>query len=243
MPVYNGEITIEESVQSGLNQTYTNFELLIVDDASIDHTADVVRNLSSIDNRIKYTRNSQNLGVAITRNKAIQLAKGELIAFLDADDLWVTQKLEKQVSLFMENPRLAMTYSGYELIDKSSNSQKRMFLPPTTLTYGDLLKNNTIGCLTVVIKKKVISDLGFKQIGHEDYNLWLDILKKEGRIFGMSEVLAKYRLHTSLSSNKFKAAKWRWIIYREHQQLGLLKSLYYFSHYAISSFTKYKVID
>lgn len=231
MPAYNAK-NIEESIESVLMQSYKNFELLIVDDCSSDDTIERIRIFN--DDRISVTTLKKNGGVANARNVAIEKSTGEFIAFLDADDLWHPEKLKTQIN-FMLNDGVDFSYTDFisfevknrkKIVGKKRRTKERE-------TFQSLLKRNGIGCLTVVISSKILKKYRMKQVGHEDYVLWLDILVQEGiTAFNVGEVLAEYRVDSnSLSGNKIKAGKWQWNIYRDVYSYGLIKSLYYFAHY------------
>lgn len=243
MPAFNAAAYIEQSIKSVLSQSYGSFELIVIDDASVDNTLEIATALSLTDNRIKVFHNETNKGVAFSRNYGIELSKGELIAFLDSDDLWLKDKLSIQVQMKKNNPEVPLLYSAYELIDSSSKRLKKAVLPSTKIKYDDLLKSNDIGCLTVVVDRSVLDSERFEKIGHEDFNLWLKLLAKGQAAIGTNDILAQYRVHKSLSSNKRKAALWRWNIYFKEQKLGLVRSAYYFIHYALNSFQKYTALE
>ncbi len=240
MPLYNCEKYIAETINSVLSQTYSNWELLIVDDCSTDTSVEIVKEFAQKDTRIKLCEFTQNSGVANARNKAIEKAKGRYIAFLDSDDIWLPKKLAKQIA-FMQKTNTELSYTAYTVIDEQSN-EKGKFIPPKILTYSDLLKTCSIGCSTVVYDVEKVGKCFLKNVGHEDYALWLEILKEQKNIFGITDVLAKYRLlSNSISGNKWNTAKYQWKIYREVEKLSLLKSCYYFVHYAFYGFIKHKV--
>ena len=240
-PCYNADKYIESTIKSVLSQTYKNWEMLIVEDASTDKSLEVISEYVQEDHRIKLIQNSSNIGAASSRNKAIEYANGKYIAFLDNDDIWFSDKLEKQIAL-MENENILMSYSAYETIDKEGHTIG-YFSVPTQVTYADMLKTSIIGTLTMIYNAEIIGKCYFKERGHEDYVMKLEILKKIPYAQGINETLAKYRiLDTSLSSNKLRAAKWQWRIYREVEKLSLPKSIYHFMHYAYRGITKYKKV-
>jgi glycosyltransferase involved in cell wall biosynthesis len=243
MPAYNAEQFIAQSIQSVLYQTYAELELLIIDDASVDRTVEIANEYAHLDDRVKVLKNDTNRGVAFSRNRGIDLSKGSLIAFLDSDDIWLPDKLSVQVELKSKYPSIPLFYSGYELIDPSGNRLKKAVLPPLEISYQQLLRTNDIGCLTVMIDRQMLGSNRFKKVGHEDYNLWLSVLKDGNNALGSTEVLAQYRIHNSLSSNKKKAAIWRWKVYRSEQKMNFIQTCYYFFHYAINSFNKYTTLE
>lgn len=240
MPSYNSEVTIRESVESVILQSYQYWELIIIDDCSSDNSPQIIERLVQQDSRIKYFKLEKNSGPAIARNFGINKAEGKFIAFLDSDDLWYSEKLEKQI-LFMKQNSHVFTYTSYErFIEK--NLVIKQLIADSFVCYKRLLKTNCIGCLTVMYDAEKIGKQYFPIIGkHEDYVCWLNILKKVETAYGLPEVLAKYRVGSnSFSSNKLKVATYQWMIYREYEKLPFFASLYYFIHYAIHGVLKHK---
>ncbi len=238
--LYNCEEYISETINSVLSQNYEKWELLIVDDCSTDNSVEIVKEFIEKDSRIKLYELKRNSGVSVARNKAIEMAKGKYIAFLDSDDLWLPDKLEKQIS-FMKETNVALTYSAYNVIDEDGHT-RGVFIPPPKVTYTDLLKTCSIGCSTAVYDAGKLGKHYLKKVGHEDYALWLKLLKKEKNALGITTVLAKYRLVSgSISGNKLKTAKYQWNIYRKVEKLNFMKSFYYFLHYTYNGFVKHKL--
>ncbi len=239
-PSHNASEFISQSIESVINQSYKDWEMIIVDDCSDDNSVEVIRGYYDRDNRIKLIQLETNSGAGVARNRAIAEASGDMIAFLDADDIWMPQKLEKQLE-FMKKHNLAFTYSSYEVIDEENNNLTT-FYTQESVDYDSLLKTCSIGCLTAIydvtkVGKVYMPDMRRRQ----DYALWLDIFKKIDGAKGLVEPLAYYRVgHTSISSNKFKTALWQWKTYREIERLSLPKSLYYFAHYIYYGFRKYR---
>lgn len=234
MPVFNSEKTVSESIKSILNQTYPHFRLYIINDSSTDNSKNII--LSFDDKRIIYLETPKNSGVAYTRNIGIKNSKEKYIAFLDSDDLWLPNKLEYQ---------LIKLQAGYDVVCSNyftftdDNNNLNLRKSPTIIQYSLMLKSNFIGNLTGVYNRVNLGRFLQKKIGHEDYVMWLEILKKSGKAFCIQEPLAKYRISdTSLSSNKLKVIKWQWSIYRNELKLSVIKSLFYFSHYLLNAFKK-----
>ena len=238
-PSYSSEKFISATIESVLNQTYKNWEMIIVDDCSPDNSNEIIESYMKKDSRIKLIKLEKNSGPAVARNRAIEEAKGRYIAFLDADDLWISDKLEKQID-FMQKNDLIFTYSAYKLIDENDNYLGE-FIPPEIVSYYSILKTNPIGCLTAIYDTQKLGKICMPNVlKRQDYGLWLKILKKIKQTKGILEPLAIYRLRkNSVSSNKFKAAQYQWKIYREVEKLNVLKSIYYFTHYAIKGILKY----
>ena len=238
-PMYNSEKFIEETIKSVINQTYKDWEMIIVDDCSTDNSPNIVKPYVDNDNRIKYIRAKSNQGVSHARNLALKEAQGQFIAFLDSDDIWNEEKLEKQIN-FMKEKDCAISFTSYELIDENNNKLGKVINVPSQVDYNTLLKGNILGCLTVVVDKSKL-DFPIKMSGvrHEDYVLWLSILKKGHIAYGINENLAMYRKSsTSLSGNKIKSAMWTWNIYRNIEKIPMHKAIYYFINYSINGIKK-----
>ena len=239
-PIFKAEKYIAECIASVLRQTYSNWEMILINDCSPDHSMAIIGKLCKGDSRFKVINLPRNSGAAIARNKGIELALGKYIAFLDADDLWLPQKLEKQVNL-LENSSYNFTFSSYSLVDELGKATGNFIIPKEEVTYKDLLKTCSIGCLTAMYNQESLGKLYMENLEkRQDYTLWLKILKKENAV-GLTEVLAQYRIsQNSLSANKFDAAMFQWLVYRKVEQLGFFQALYYFTHYAFRGFLKYK---
>lgn len=241
-PAYNAAAYIAETIESVLAQTYTNWEMLIVNDCSKDNTPEIVESYAKKDKRIKLINLKQNSGAAVARNTAIQNAKGRYIAFLDSDDLWKKEKLQKQLS-FMQQNDYAFTFHDFIMFNDETKKENGKLIKVAKQTdYKTLLKgNNTGGCLAVCIDRNIIRKIFMPNQRHEDYICWLNILK-EYKIngYGMNEVLGYYRVgKVSVSSNKFKSAIWTWKAYRESQKLSLIKSMYYMYFYVVNGLKKH----
>jgi len=237
--MYNSEKFIESTIKSVLNQTYKEWEMLIVDDCSTDNSANIVKSYAEKDNRIKYMRVEVNQGVSHARNTALSHANGQFISFLDSDDIWSEEKIEKQVK-FMKDNDYVITFTSYELMDEESNILNKVIKVPTNVDYNTLLKGNILGCLTVVIdRSKLDFDIRMSGARHEDYIMWLSILRKGYVAHGINEVLALYRKSSgSLSGNKVKSAMWTWNIYRNIEKIPIYKAVYYFINYSINGIKK-----
>ena len=240
MPSYKSERYISEAITSVLNQSYNNWELLIIDDASPDNSNNIINKFVDNDNRVKLIKLKHNSGPAIARNKAIKIARGRYIAFLDSDDIWQPSKLEEQIK-FMENNNLAFAFSAYDVINVNS-IQVGSFYPPIKITYNDMLKTSSIGCLTAIYDTETLGKLFMPEIYQkQDYGLWLEILKKVEFAKGISKPLAKYRVRdNSISSAKLRGSVYQWKIYRELEKISILKSIYYLVHYMINGLIKYR---
>ena len=238
-PVHNAQDFLAQTIESVLNQTYQKFEIILVDDASSDLSRDIIDKYQKIDSRIKPVLLNENLGVANARNEGIKNANGRFIAFLDSDDLWKEDKLEKQIKFMLEND-YEFTYTGYELMDEEGNMLGKVVHTKDKVDYNELLKHNVIGCLSVIIDRSKIDDIQMKKVRHEDYSAWLKILKRGFVAYGLDENLASYRTRiNSLSGNKIKSAMWTWNIIRNEEKIPLPKAVYCFSNYAFVNLKKY----
>ena len=239
-PAYNSSKYISEAIESVIAQTYKNWEMIIVDDASQDGTYEILNNYANKDKRIKTIFLEKNYGAAYARNRAIEYAQGRYVAFLDSDDLWKKEKLEKQL-IFMKQNKIKFSYHDYELYNVK-NQTKKIISVPNKINYIELLKgNNTGSCVTVCIDRKYIKNINMPNVHQEDFVCWLNILK-ENDIFGygLNQCLGTYRIgKESTSSNKFKSAYWTWQVYRKSQNLSLASALYYMSFYIIKGIKKY----
>ena len=231
MPAYNSARFIRESIGSVLAQTYTDWELLIVDDGSTDNTAEIIASYQ--DERIHMMRNELNLGAALSRNKALREAKGKYIAFLDADDLWLPEKLEKQLA-FMQQNGYAFTFTDYRIINEDGTPQNKILHMPASLTYRQYCFNTAIGCVTVMIDKHMTGPFEMPDIrSSHDMGLWLQIMKRGFTAYSLPECLASYRIvATSNTAKKWKAAKDVWRVYRDLEHMDIMTSAYCFCGYA-----------
>ena len=240
-PTYNCGRFIGETIDSVLAQTYSNWEMIIVDDRSTDDTEAVVRKYMEQDNRIKYTLLDVNSGAAVARTKAMKLAEGQYMAFLDSDDLWTPDKLERQLKFMTENG-YAFSCTAYEQIDEESNPLDRVIKTIEKTDYNRLLLDCPVGNSTVMYD---VSKMGKFEVPNirkrNDDALWLQMLKKEKYIWGMEDVLMKYRIRTnSLSNNKLKVIKYHWILYREIEHLNVFKSLFHIGYWCLIKVLKVK---
>lgn len=235
MPLYNSSSFMEESIRSVLDQTYTDFELILVDDCSTDDTLAMARALAEEDSRIRTIAREQNGGACAARNAGIAAAQGRYIAFLDSDDLWKETKLEIQLGQ-MRDKNAAFSYTDYVVMDKHG-TVIRLNATPESMTYRSLMKNTAIGCSTVIYDAERLGKRQFPLIRkHEDLALWLSILREIDHAYRCGAALTFYRVHPdSLSANKLKAASYTWEIYRRIEGLSLPVAAYYFSHYALSA--------
>ena len=233
MPMFNAQTTVARAISSVQFQTKTDWELIVVDDASTDQSCRVVEGIIRGDARIRLIRLAQNSGAAVARNTALDNANGTFIAFLDSDDEWHPEKLEKQIG-FMQEHDLAFTCTGY--LRFWPNGKKKIIGVPYSATREKLLKNNTVATLTAIYDKSKFNDVRMPPIvRRQDYAFWLCLLEETEFVYGLNETLATYHLgHQSLSSNKLVAARDQWRFYSEVLNLNIIKKLWYFIHYAIN---------
>jgi len=238
MPAYNASKTLAFSIDSVLSQEYINWELLIVNDASSDETLLIAESYADKDSRIKIINQHKNQGVAKSRNLALEARSGGYVAFLDSDDLWSENKLSSQVESL--TPETVFSYMPYSLID-SDGLLIRNYMPPKSTTYKSMLLGNPLGTLTVMLESNYLGNSMFPIRGHEDYALWLSLLRKGGiaKMAGGDESYAKYRIHSSsLTSSKLRAAGWQWSIYRELEGFSMLTSSALMFSYAYKAIRK-----
>lgn len=236
-PVYNAARFIQETIDSVLAQTYTEFELILVDDCSRDDSVSIIQKNQQNDPRIKLVQLAENSGAAVARNAGIAAASGQYIAFIDSDDRWAENKLTKQLG-FMKNNAVSFSYTNFALVNEAGAVIKDKVELPLTLDYAGLLKNTAIACSTVVIDRNAIGDFRMPLVRKgQDTATWL-MLMRERQIaaFGLDEVLNYYRqVAGSISSNRFAALKRTWHTYRNIEKLPLVKSIYYFSYYVLNA--------
>lgn len=222
MPAYNAAEYIHASIESVLYQTIDDFELLIIDDASTDTTFDIIERYAQRDDRIKPFRLESNQGVAGARNLGIKTAIGIYIGFLDSDDLWLPHKLEVQLNIIMKH-RVDVVYSAY--VRFYPDGREKIVRAKEKIEYKDMHYGNPIGNLTGVYNQIRLGKHYQKPIGHEDYLMWINIVKKSRSAIGISVPLAKYRVReNSVSADKLRASIWVWNIYRRELNYSFVKS-------------------
>jgi len=238
-PCYNSQYFITNTVESVIQQTYENWELLIIDDGSKDDSKNIIAHYSNKDPRIKLISLEKNQGPAHARNIGIEMARGRFIAFLDSDDLWNRNKLETQINFMLKN-NIPFSFTSYQKIKNDGNPVGKTVIAPKILNYTDLLKSCPIGCLTVVYDQSKIGKHYMPDfLKAQDYALWLKILKTGINAIGIEENLAFYRIRkSSISRNKLFKAYFQWKIYRKQEKISLTKSLYLMFFYTFYGFKK-----
>ena len=240
MAAYNAEKTIEQAINSVLNQTYTNFELLVVNDCSKDRTVELVKSIAAMDGRVRLISNVKNSGVSYTRKHGLKEAKGSWIAILDSDDAWAPEKLEKQIAL-QKKMNADLLFTGSAFMNSDGQPIDWYLHAPAEVTYRQLLKQNVLSNSSALVRKELYAKhyaIGDEM--HEDFAIWLSILKEGKKAYGVDEPLLIYRIaKSSKSGNKIKATRMNWNTYR-YIGLNLIEAAYYESWYVIKSIIKYK---
>lgn len=226
-PCFNSEKYISETVQSILHQTYENWELILVDDGSKDETFAILSKFASQDIRVKTFQLEKNSGAGVARNFGIQQASGNYIAFLDADDLWKPEKLEKQLT-FMEYQNIPFTFSFYETIDEVGNLRNETITTPSKITYKQLYYCNWIGNLTGIYSVDFFGKIPISAIKkRQDWMLWLEIVKQTKFATPVPESLAYYRVRQdSISASKWKLIKYNFKVYKDFHKRNFLMACF-----------------
>lgn len=241
MPAYNAERFIRQAIQSVVNQTMPDWELLVLDDASKDETCAIVKEFENRDARIRLIEGKENAGPARLRNLGIEMSKGIYIALLDSDDVWFPDKLKKQVE-YVEATKADIIYCSYAMINEKDEKQCSDFVVSESATFESMLVQSVISCSTALLKKQSIQEYRFpEKYYHEDYVFWLRLLKHGCVAKGLQEVLAAYRLLSdSRASNKIASAVRRWHVYRKYLKMSFFKSFRCFVQYALYGVKKYR---
>lgn len=240
IPVYNSERFLVDTIESVLSQTYKNIEIIIVDDCSKDNSFKIINSYMARNGNIKYHRFDENSGPAIARNKALELAKGRYIAFLDSDDIWNEKKIEKQIEL-MKNNNAAICYTAIEMIDEEGKLIKSKRNVNEIVDYKYILKNTMIACSSVVVDRYLTGDFRMPLIrAGQDYATWLLLMRDGTKAYGINEALVKYRrVRGSISSNKWKSLKKVWNIYTKCENIDPIRATYYSIFFVFNALKKY----
>jgi teichuronic acid biosynthesis glycosyltransferase TuaG len=239
-PAYRASTTIGETIQSVLDQTYPHWEMLIADDCSPDDTRAVVGAWCARDPRIRLVAMPQNGGPAAARNGAIAAASGRWLAFLDADDLWLPDKLERQLA-FHRSASAKISFTAFRRIPADGGSPGHLIEVPASMTYRQLLANTAIATSTVIVDRDRSGPVVMKKTYYDDFACWLDILRPGGEAVGLGEDLMRYRvMAASVSRNKRNSAYQVWLAYRRIEKLGIVDSMRYFAAYAWRGLRKYR---
>lgn len=238
MPAFNCAEFIGTTIESVISQTYTNWELIIVDDCSTDNTPKIIKEYMLKEMRIKYNRLMKNSGAAISRNKAIELAGGKYLAFLDSDDVWFPEKLAKQIGFMKEN-EYKFTCTSYAKIDESGNHLDQVIKTQKLRDYEGILKDCP-GNSTVIYDADMLGKFKIPNIKkRNDYVMWLKIVKQAEYLHGLDEVLGAHRIRSGgLSSNKISLIGYHWKVYRRYEKLPVTKSIYLICYWVLSTIFK-----
>lgn len=239
-PVYNAEKYIESTINSVREQSFAQFEMILVDDCSTDKSHEIIKKIIKKDNRVKYILLEKNSGAAVARNTGIKAARGRYIAFLDSDDIWEKDKLKSQLT-FMEENHYVFTYTAFKTITEDDKVIQEEVLVPESLNYKQLLKNTAIACSTVIIDRSVVGDFSMPLVRKgQDTATWLMLLKGPvEKAYGLNNGLSSYRkVKGSISDDKLSALKRTWNTYRNIEKLPLPKAVYYFFWYVLNAIKK-----
>ena len=240
-PTYNCGKFIGRTIESVQKQSYENWEMIIVDDCSKDNTKEIVEEYIKNDSRIKYHILEKNSGAAVARTTAMELAQGKYMAFLDSDDIWKSDKLEKQLA-YMKEKDINFSCTAYEQIDEEDNKLGRVIKTVKKTDYNRLLLDCPVGNSTVMYNVEKMGKFAVPNIRkRNDDALWLQMLKKEKYIWGMNEVLMEYRVReNSISSNKLSLIKYHWQLYREIEHLNVFRSAFHVGYWCFLKVFKIK---
>lgn len=240
-PVYNGEKYVSMTIDSVLRQSYSNWEMVIIDDGSTDDSVGIISNYVNTDHRIRLHK-QKNSGSASARNTGLKYARGRYVCFLDSDDIWMPDMLLQQVGL-LQASNVGLVYASYIKIDQSGNEIYRPVIVPDKLTYADLLKKNSISCLTAMYDTQIVGvplfDESLKSM-RDDYAYWLSILKRIPYAQGNKKIIGAYRVYlSSTTGNKKRLIKPTFLFYYNYLKLGMIRSLYYTFTWGISGLKRY----
>ena len=239
-PIYNSEKFLRKTLDSVLLQKYNDIEIVLVDDCSKDSSAKIIKEYQKKHKEIKYFCQEKNQGAGAARNKALELATGQYVAFLDSDDIWIKNKLNKQMELMKEN-NCPFTYTAIEMIDENDKLIKGKRNIKAKCDYKYLLHNTIIATSTVIIDRNILGDFRMPlRRGGQDYATWLMLLRNDVTALGINEALTKYRISkNSLSSNKFKSVKQVWEIQTQDEKIGKIRALFNVIRFILNAFKKY----
>lgn len=239
-PGYNSARFYPDVIESVRAQTYANWELLVViDEGTKDNTEELISIWNKKDSRIKLVKVPSGRGLALARNYAMSVAQGQYISFLDSDDMWLPRKLELQID-FMKKNNLVISCTAFRRVSEDLSKTGHLIQVPDAISYETLLVNNVMGCLTVVFDQSVTGLQKFLEIKHEDYLLWLSILKKGHKGGGLNNDLARYRIvKNSRSANKLEMIAYRWKILTKFEGLSAVDAIKYLALYGVTSLRKY----
>ncbi|HIF9528296.1 glycosyltransferase family 2 protein [Photobacterium damselae] len=239
LPVYNSKSFIDDTINSVINQTYIFWELILVDDRSTDGTFDYIKDKYSNNDKIRIYQNDKNSGAGFTRNKGISEAKYSYIAFIDADDIWLPDKLSIQIE-YMKKNNYPIVHTSYSFIDSENKKISGSVIASKKVTLDSYMKNTEIGMSTSLINRDVVGDFKLDLIRtRQDTKLWLNLLGKGFNSYGIEEKLVKYRIRNGqISANKFKVAYMTFKVFMSVTSIPLYRKLYNYSFYAFNGVVK-----
>ena len=242
IPVYNAERYIDKALESVFAQTYKDVEIVIVDDCSKDNSIQIIKEYQKEHPEIICFIQSKNMGAGVARNKALELASGQYVAFLDSDDVWLSQKTECQIKL-MKKKKTPFSYAAIEMIDEEGKTIKGKRNLKENCDYNYLLHNTIIATSSVIIDRYVLGDFRMPLCrGGQDYATWLKLLKDGVVAYGINDVLVKYRMSkNSLSSNKLKSIKQVWTIQTHYEKINKISALINLFCFSINALKKYLI--
>lgn len=239
-PAYNAGPFLDACIGSVLAQTFPGWEMWVVDDCSKDDTCAVVERHAARDPRVHLIRQPKNGGPALARDAAVQASRGRYVAFLDADDWWLPNKLERQLE-HMARTGAPVVFSSFRRVDRAGENPGALIPVPRLLSYDDLLKNTAMATSTVLVDRQATGPFRMTNTYYDDYALWLDLLRRGFTAHGLPDDLMRYRVvGKSVSRNKARSALWVWRTYREVEGLSLFRAAWCFLHYAAHAFLKYR---
>ena len=241
-PIYNADKYLESTLESVFYQTYKNIEIVLVDDCSTDNSKTIIEELMKMHSEIIYYCQPKNMGAGAARNKALELATGQYVAFLDSDDLWLPEKTEKQIQL-MKKKNSPFSYAAIEMMDEDSKTIKERRNIKESCDYNYLLHNTIIATSSVIIDRNVLGDFRMPlRRGGQDYATWLKLLRGNVIAYGINEVLVRYRVSSnSLSSNKLKSIKQVWEIQTQEEHLNPIFVIFNVGCFALNALKKYLI--
>lgn len=240
MPIYNAEKYLAQALDSVFAQTYRRIEVVLVDDCSKDRSAEIIAEQQRLHPEIVYFRQAKNMGAGAARNKALELAKGQYAAFLDSDDIWMPDKISRQIEL-MKRKNTPFSYTAIEMMNDKGETTKGKRKIRETCDYKYLLHNTIIATSSVVVDRNVVGDFRMPlRRGGQDYATWLMLMRGGTVACGINEALVKYRVaDSSLSSNKLKSIKQVWEIQTQDEKIGKLSAAYHVMCFGFHAFLKY----
>lgn len=243
MPAYNAALFIEEAISSVISQTVSDWELIVIDDCSTDETRRIVSEFAEKDNRIRLVENETNMRVAKSRNRGLDIFRGEYVALLDSDDYYETNMLQKMIERQKET-QADIVYCSYALVDEFGKKVCNDFIVPERTDFEKSIVRSVITCSSVLITREIAENNRFPtDMYHEDIALWFQLLRDGAKAYGVTDVLAAYRQREgSKTSNKISSAIRRWSVYRKHLKLPMTKSISCMIKYAYYGLRKFKHI-